>query len=190
MAVLGAVYGAFAPLDGACVGGPFTLGTEVVVRFMANPAEDHARIIVGHVSGSDYVCLTPDQDLWIESLVADLVDIFGVYVRPADRTMPFMLPADGTYLHDFVAAPVAAQWDGLLFMGQTAANAERVVRGLVAAPVVPGAPVVPPLPPPAGVLAGLGVGAAAGAMVPAGPGPGPAGGGLAALAAAAAGAWP
>ena len=63
MAVLGAVYGAFAPLDGACVGGPFTLGTEVVIRFMTVPAEDHARIIVGHVSGSDYVCLTPDQDL-------------------------------------------------------------------------------------------------------------------------------
>ena len=184
MAVLGAVYGQFAPLDGACVGGPFTLGTEVVVRFMANPVEDHARIIVGHVSGTDYVCLTPDQDLWIESLVADLVDIFGVYVRPADRTMPFMLPADGTYLHDFPAAPVAAQWDGLLFIGQTAANEERITRGLVAGPVVPAAP---PLPPPAGAPAGLGVGAAEGAIVPVGAGPGPAGGGLAALAASAAG---
>ena len=66
MAVLGAVSGNFAPLDGAWVDAPFTLGAEVISRFMANPLEDHARIIVGHVSGADYVCITPDHVLWIE----------------------------------------------------------------------------------------------------------------------------
>ena len=63
MAGLRAVYGNFAPLDGECVAGPFTLGTEVIVRFMANLVEDHARSIVGHVSGADYICLMLDQDL-------------------------------------------------------------------------------------------------------------------------------
>ena len=185
MAVIGAHYGNFAPLDGACAVGPITLGPELMIRFNSAPPEDHARNLLGHVSGGDYVGLIPDQDLWIETVIADGADVFGTYVRPGDRTMPFMLPTDGTYLHDFAAAPAAVQWDGLLFVGQTAANKERVTRGLVAALVAPAAA---SLPPPAAAPAGIGVGAAAGAIVPASAGAvGPVGGGFAALAAAAAG---
>ena len=112
-------------------------------------------------------------------------DVLGVYVRPGDRTMPFMLPADRPYLHDFPAAPVATQWDGLLFVGQSGANAERVTRGLVPAPIAPAgiaAPAVVPL------AAGVGVGAGAGALVPVAAGAArAAGGGIADLSAAAAG---
>ena len=140
------------------VAGPFPLGTELILRFNVGPAglaEDHARIIIGHVDDHDYVCLTPDQDLWVESVFADMVDILGVYVRPADRTMPFLLPPDGTYLHDFVAGPTIAQWDGLLYLGQKAGNDERIARGLAA-----------PLPGPAGGAAGVGPAAVPGAIVP------------------------
>ena len=112
-----------------------------------------------------------------------MADVIGVYVRPGDRTMPFMLPADGMYLHDSVAAPAAAQWDGLLFVGQRAANVERVTRGPAPAPIAPGGLSVPAVAPAA---AGVGVGAAAGAFVPAvARAAGAAAEGLAALAAAA-----
>jgi len=123
------------------------------MRFNTGPPEDHSRVLIGHVDGDDYVCLTPDNDMWVETIVADGADVLLVALRPADLTLPFIFPADGTYLHDFVNRPQPAQQDGLLFLGQTAGNAERIGRGLVAAvAAMPGGipPVVGPVLPIAG----------------------------------------
>ena len=195
MAALGAFWGAVAPAVPGHAGAVQFLGDEVVMRFNTVPPEDHGRIVIGHVDADDYVCLTPDNDMWIETLIADGADVLLLGMRPNDRTMPFHFPADGTYFHDFANLPTVAQQDGLLFLGQTAANAERIVRGLVAAPVVGGGAAAggggagPGLAPPiAGGVAGGAVGpgaagglAGAGAVVPVlGPGPGPGVGGGAA----------
>ena len=101
MAALGAVFGQFAPLSGTAVAGGLVLGTEVIIRFGSAPPEDHTRFVCGHVTDEEYVCLIPDHDLWVESLVPDGTDVLGVWVRPADRSVPFLMPTDGAFFHDF-----------------------------------------------------------------------------------------
>ena len=117
-----------------------------------NPHEDHARLLIGHVDNHDYVCLTPDNGMWLETFDADGANILLVAIRPVERTMPFMFPADGTYLHDFVNAPAPAQQEGLLYAGQQAALAERVVRGIGAVPIPPPAVPLVGVVPPAGFV--------------------------------------
>ena len=91
MAAIGAVWGHPAPPVAGRAAGGFNLGDEIVMRFNIAPLEDHGRILIGHVDGDDYVCLTPDNDMWIETIFVDGADILLLGVRPADLTMPFHL---------------------------------------------------------------------------------------------------
>ena len=69
--------------------GDHPLGRGLLIRFGAQPPDDHARVIVGHIDDEGYVMLTPDADMWEEFVRVDGIDIVAVWIRPGDRSMPF-----------------------------------------------------------------------------------------------------
>ena len=58
--------------------GAFGAGSEAIVRYGTTPPEDHVRLILCHVHARDYVVLTPDLDMYVESLEVDGRDVLAL----------------------------------------------------------------------------------------------------------------
>ena len=54
-------------------------------------------LAVGHVSGTDYVIITPDRDIYVESLDAGNPDIVRSWPGGARRGLPRGIPAANVY---------------------------------------------------------------------------------------------
>ena len=192
-------------------------GSEVLIRYdLPDPPEWHARLVLTDVGGDGhlvdyYIVFTPDMDIYAEDLGSANPDTAALRDRPADRSIPYGIPAAQVY--DFANLPSAAELRQLVGEAEGMAVAARARLGLFARDAAhphggvpaPGAVVVAPaagavvgggqvaagVPPP-----GLGAGpppwvhAPAGGVPPAPPAPLPGGvpgGGVAALQAAALG---
>ena len=88
MAALGVQWGQLPPAVAGITPGNMALGTEIRMRFNTALPEDHSRILIGHVDGDEYVCLTPDNDMWVETILAGGADVLLVGMRPADLILP------------------------------------------------------------------------------------------------------
>ena len=160
------------------VAGPYPLGALLLVRYNLPVVEDHERLVIGHIDGTDYIIIDPDTNIYEEGMVADGHDLLAVWVVPVGGGMPFGHPMDGAYSHQFATAPSAAQLNALLITGQGEANVVRASRQAALA-VAAGAPAlgaaIAPLPAPAPglVLVGGGppVGPMAAAVAPVAPPP-------------------
>ena len=118
-------------------------GSEVLVFYRDPHTEWHARLVLARVGaepglpGSDvYVVLTPDSDMYPEDLGPGSREIASVRDRPADRSIPYGVPADQVY--DFAQLPTAADLVGLCAEAERLAGRERLnlgVRPLAAPPL-------------------------------------------------------
>ncbi|CAK0893356.1 unnamed protein product [Prorocentrum cordatum] len=127
-----------------------------------DPADNwlwHERLIMGWISGAEYVVMTPDGDVFIEQLDSASRDLSGVRFSPVTRGLPAGLA--GARLRRFAAQPAGADLAALLAEGASHARVKRQARGLAqppgagsaggsggVAPVAAPAP-LPVVPPPA-----------------------------------------
>ena len=72
-----------------------SIAFEVLVQYVGNPREFHARVISSHVYDYLYVMLTPDGDVYVESLIGGGRNIAGLRDcgPPPGRAVPFGTPA-------------------------------------------------------------------------------------------------
>ena len=87
-------------------------GSEVLIRYdLPDPPEWHARLVLTDVGGDghlvDYIVFTPDMDIYAEDLGSANPDIAALRDRPADRSIPYGIPAAQVY--DFANLPSAAE---------------------------------------------------------------------------------
>ena len=99
----------------------------------------HERWVVAHVQDEDYVVVTPDEDVYTETLSVLNPDVRSFRLRDARGRLPAGVPAGVLY-----ALPVWGAGDRtrLEALGQAEAVAEKARRGVpggqpVVAPVVP-----------------------------------------------------
>lgn len=121
------------------------------------PRVTHTRLALALVEQDDWVILTPDYDMYVETLSAGNPDLQNFWVGQADGALPAGVPAGSVYGFQPLTAGEIARYMG---EGRAEADLERGRRGI--APVVVGAA-------PAAVAAPVapapGVGANAPAMV-------------------------
>ena len=128
-------------------------GTYAFVQYN-DPADNglwHERLILGWVSGSEYIVMTPDGDVFIEQLDSANADLSGIRFSPSSGGLPAGLT--GAPLYRFAAQPAGAELTALLNEGASHARVERQARGLAQPPGAgmaggPGgvAPAVVPIP--------------------------------------------
>lgn len=99
----------------------------------------HARLVLAHVEAFDHVILTPDLDLYVETLDASNGDFIRFWAPTPNGSIPAGVPAARVYA--FGAMDVA-DYRNYLYQGTLEARAERIRRGLpadamAAAPVAP-----------------------------------------------------
>ena len=137
------------------------LGSSLLVRYNVGGApEFHARQILAHVVDGQYVCLTPDFDVYCEDYNGP--DFLEVFVRPPDNSVPAGVPPQQVY--DFLNVVSGPALIAYLEQGRTEAIATRVVLGIAAGGVPAAAPAygagigggalghAVPAPPPGGAL--------------------------------------
>ena len=137
------------------------LGSSLLVRYNVGGApEYHARQILAHVTDGQYVCLTPDFDVYSEDYNGS--DFLEVLVRPADNSVPAGVPPQQVY--DFVNVVSGPALIAYLEQGRAEAIATRVALGIAAGGVPAAAPAhgagigggalghAVPAPPPGGAL--------------------------------------
>ena len=77
-----ATIGGLPPLIPGGIGGADVLGQELLIRYNPAPIEDHARLIIGHINGDEYIVTDPGRNWWDESLLVDGHDTLVIWVRP------------------------------------------------------------------------------------------------------------
>ena len=148
----------------------------------------HARVVLSHVIGGEWVILTPDGDIYVEDISSTSLDIDSW--RIFDPTGPIPPGVNAAHVYPFNPYPDQATLSRLLTEGDVYASMEKLQRGLpiapppaaaataapVAAVVAAGAPPVGGPPNLAGggapAVAALPAAAAAAAPAPAAGGPG------------------
>ena len=115
----------------------------------------HARLLLGHVTGGEWVILTPDGDIYAEDLGFNSADIADWRIFEPGGPIPPGI--DVNHIHQFNPFPDQATMTRLLQEGEVYVSMEKLQRGL---PLV--------APPPAAAPVGGGAGAA---LVAAGPPP-------------------
>ncbi|CAK0802220.1 unnamed protein product, partial [Prorocentrum cordatum] len=128
-------------------------GTYAFVQYN-DPADNglwHERLILGWVTASEYIVMTPDGDVFIEQLDSANADLSGIRFSPSSGGLPAGLA--GVPLYRFAAQPAGAELTALLNEGASHARVERQARGLAQPPGAgmaggPGgfAPAVVPIP--------------------------------------------
>lgn len=91
------------------------------------PRVVHTRIILGHISGHEYLIRTPDGDEYCEVCDSSNGDLSHFFVGPDDGSLPAGIPAGSVY--GFGALTVA-EFNAMLAAGRLAAAAERGRRGI------------------------------------------------------------
>lgn len=103
---------------------------------VAGPRLYHERLVAEHVSGEQYIVITPDEDIYMEELSLLNPDLRSLRVKPSDAVLPGGIGAGEVY-------PLPA-WgaNGLVRLREAArVEGERERAGV--APVAAGAPVAP-----------------------------------------------
>lgn len=114
-------------------------GTLIFVNYGERPQCIHSRLVLSHVHEDDYIVLTPDGDLYSETMSPQNPDFTGFFPSLPGGGIPAGVRAANVYSF----APMsAAEYAGHM----EAADAERLVLGVAAAaPAVPAvAPAVAP----------------------------------------------
>lgn len=103
------------------------LNRYVLVRYnVGGPELWHERLALEHVSGEEYIIVTPDRDLYVEELSAANEDLIGVRARPARGVLPPGIAAAAIYpLPPWTAAELTA----IRGEARTMLAAERNLRG-------------------------------------------------------------
>ena len=102
----------------------------------------HERMVFDHITGDEYVVLTPDRDMFVEQLSVENPELKAFRLRPAPNQLPPGVNAGQVYsLPAFTAAEIQQFKDD----ARTLAIAERAARGVAgggagAGNVVPVAP--------------------------------------------------
>lgn len=89
----------------------------------------HERIVLAWVTGSTYVVLSPDADLFLEKVDVSNDDLDGLRIGAPGGGLPYGLRGQSIYA--FAPRPSGADLAGLLDEGRRLAKAERQARGLV-----------------------------------------------------------
>ena len=108
------------------------LNRYILVRYnVGGPELWHERLALEHVSGEEYIIVTPDRDLYVEELSAANEDLLGVRVRarPARGVLPPGIAAGAVYP---LPAWTAAELGVLRGEARQMLAAERNQRGGVA----------------------------------------------------------
>eukprot|EP00438_Fugacium_kawagutii_P000777 Skav229111 [mRNA] locus=scaffold92:703800:704993:+ [translate_table: standard] len=113
----------------------FQPGQVVYMDYNEVPPVIHTRIVLGQVTGLEYMIQTPDGDQYVEILDNSNPDIVGFYVGPDDGSLPVGLPA-GVRVYGF-APMTLQQFNAMLADGRVETLAEMGRRGIVP-PVVAG----------------------------------------------------
>ena len=91
------------------------------------PRVVHERWIVAHVDGEDYVIVTPDEDIYTESMSPQNPDLSAFRIRPAPGQLPPGVPANVVYALPAWGAPDLVR---LRAAAEAEAANEKAARGL------------------------------------------------------------
>lgn len=105
----------------------FQPGQLVYHNYGEVPVLYHTRLILGHVSGLEYLIYTPDGDSYVETCDSSNPDLSDFQVGPDDGTIPGAIPAGCVY--GFAPMSVA-DLNRILAAGRLELGAERARRGL------------------------------------------------------------
>ena len=144
--------------------------SEILVQYWGHPNVWHARYLLSQVSENQWVCVTPDNDVYADDLGPNSAEVEWVRARPPGHGVPLGIAPPTVY--DFNPHPTQDQLTALVAEGRREAIAECGRQG-IAVPPLPGVVVAGD----GGAIGGGGVGV----LVAAGGGPAVgAGGGAAA----------
>ena len=97
----------------------------------------HSRVLLAHAGDQDWAILTPDHDVYIETMANENPDLVGFfYCGEGGVIPPHVNPADVYAFHPLTPAQLGA----FRIQGEALAVAERARRGIAVAP----GPLVPP----------------------------------------------
>ena len=99
------------------------------VEYQGYPGVLHARLLLHHVTGDEWMILTPDRDLYHEELSNNNPD-FSRFYHVADGGLPPRIPRAQIYSFGDMSA---RDYSRYLALGKREAEAERNRRGIVAA---------------------------------------------------------
>ena len=115
-------------------------GELAYVEYAGYPGVVHARLLLSQVEHSDWIIMTPDRDIYAETLVPDNPN-FTLFFHIPDGSLPLGVPPDQIYAFGGMTAREYAQ---ALADGRAERDAERIARGLgPAAGGAGGVPVAP-----------------------------------------------
>ena len=105
----------------------FLPGQIVYHDYGEHPRCIHTRLILGHVTGFEYLIQTPDNDIYVEVCDPSNIDLAHFYVGPDDGSLPVGIPPGSVY--GFMPMTVA-QLNGYLAAGRVELANELGRRGL------------------------------------------------------------
>ena len=112
-------------------------GQMVYIDYGENPVVMHARVILGHITGSEYLIRTPDADVYPELIDDGHPDIQAYFIGPDDGKLPVgVAPAT---VYGFQPMTMY-EYQAMLAEGRAELHAETARRGIPPSevPQVPG----------------------------------------------------
>ena len=100
------------------------------VSYHGYPNMWHARVLLSEIKDLEWITITPDGDMYPESLGLDSTEIRAVMDRGAPGVVPYALTVGGSQVYDFDTELSDAQLDLLVRVADALAHAERARRGL------------------------------------------------------------
>ena len=106
--------------------------SEVLVQYWGHNNQWHARYLLSWVHDDEWVCVTPDGDIYDEDLGAGSAEIEWVRARPLGHGIPLgVVPG---HVYDFNPHPTADQLTGLVAEGRREVVAECGRQGCAVPP--------------------------------------------------------
>ena len=102
------------------------VGELAYVEYAGYAGVVHARLLLSHVTGGDWVILTPDRDVYVETMQADNPD-FSLFIHVADGGMPPGIPPGQVYAFGAMTGREYAQF---IAAGRAERDAELGRRGM------------------------------------------------------------
>ena len=108
------------------------LGTYVFVHYDGD-VPWHVRLVIGWIENSEYVCVSPDFDIFIEQVDSANADLDGLRIGDHSGDCPIGLRGGGAQIYGFRNRHTASEVSTLLIEGASFSATERQSRGLVGA---------------------------------------------------------
>ena len=122
------------------------VGEFAYVQYVADPGWHHMRFLAGWVQNDDFVIMSPDFAVYVETMAMHNRDLADIRFGDELGTRPVGLPAPGIYA--FAPVLTAVQRNTLMAEGRRLAAVERRQLGLApdaqVHPAVPGGAAAPP----------------------------------------------